>query len=91
MYLAISAMIQKKSKVIPPRRNVVCTLHFSNVHEWARTCRLIRMCMYIVQVDPHEHVCEHGSWCLALQLVVRPKVVRAAFGRVGRAKVVRAA
>ena len=23
--------------------------------------------MYIVQVDPHEHVCEHGSWCLAFQ------------------------
>ena len=64
---------------------------FCNVHECPRTCRLNRTCMYIVQVDPHEHVCEHGSWCLALELVVRPKVVRAAFGRAGRVKVVRAA
>ena len=28
---------------------------FCNVHEWARTCRLNRTCMYIVQVDPHVH------------------------------------
>ena len=40
---------------------------FCNVHECPRTCRLNRTCMYIVQVDPHEHVCEHGSWCLAFQ------------------------
>ena len=48
-----------------------CCLYasFFNVHEWARTCRLIRTCMYIVQVDPHVHLCAHGSWCLALQLV----------------------